>query len=137
MPASAIATKRAKLDFLKGIHDEGDTYKMALFTSLAGLDADATTYSSTNEVPNGSGYTTGGKALTGVGYATDGSGRAVMSADDVVWTSATISAVGAVIYNDTKAGKPIVSIINFDATVASTSASFTVPVSGAYVARIA
>ena len=57
-----------KTELLGGTHDlDTDTIKIALFTSSASLDATTTAYSTSNEVANGNGYTTGGNTLTGAG----------------------------------------------------------------------
>jgi hypothetical protein len=61
---TAICTSY-KQEILEGVHTSTDTYKIALFTDSATLGASTTAYSSTNEVANGGGYTTGGNTLTG------------------------------------------------------------------------
>lgn len=101
-----------KGEIMEGIHSPTDTYKIALFTSAATLNKLSTNYNAANEVPNGGGYTTGGKVLTGFNVTT-GTDKAWLSFDDVSWTSATFTARGALIYNDTVVGKPTVMVIDF------------------------
>lgn len=112
-----------KEDLLAGVHQPGDDYKIALFTSAATLDATTTAYSTTNEA-SGTGYTAGGKSLTGYA-ASSGSGVAFLDWDDVVWTSSTITAAGALIYNATQTNKAV-AVLSFGGDVTSTSADFTV-----------
>lgn len=114
---------QACLDFLKGIHEAADTYKIALYSSLASLDETATVYSSTNEV-SGAGYTAGGATLSGYSASND-SGGAWIDFDDPSWTSSTITARGAVIYNTSKSNK-IIAIIDFGAEYSSSAGTFTV-----------
>jgi hypothetical protein len=97
-----------KKDLLLGDHhlDTEDIY-IALYTSSATLNATTDGYTSSNEVANGNGYTTGGVALgskavtedTNSGSTTAGSG--IFDAADPEWTSATFTARGALIYNKT------------------------------------
>lgn len=77
----------------------GDTFKIALYTSAASLDASTTDYSSSNEV-SGAGYSAGGETLTNNGVATSGT-TAYVDFADVTWSTATITANGALIYNTT------------------------------------
>jgi hypothetical protein len=92
-----------KGELLEGKHNfsasTGDTFKIALFTSSATLDASTTDYSTSNEV-TGTGYTAGGETLTNNGVATSGT-TAYVDFADVTWSSATITANGALIYNTT------------------------------------
>ena len=92
-----------KKELLEGKHDfnatSGDTFKIALFTSSATLGASTTNYSATNEV-SGTGYTAGGNTLTNVDPTTSGT-TAFTDFADTTWSSATITANGALIYNTT------------------------------------
>src|SRR6056297_1639324 len=95
-----------KKELLEGIHDfrsGGDVYKIALFTSSASLDASTTTYSTSNEV-TGTGYTAGGNTLTNINPTSSGT-TAFLDFADTTWSSATITAAGAVIYNSTEGDK--------------------------------
>jgi len=92
-----------KKELLEGKHDfnatSGDTFKIALFTSSATLGASTTNYSSSNEV-SGTGYTAGGNTLTNVDPTSNGT-TAFTDFADTTWSSATITANGALIYNTT------------------------------------
>ncbi len=124
-----------KVEILDGIHAFGttiirastsaDTFKIALFTSAATLDASTTVYSSTNEVPNGSGYTTGGQVLTVSQVPTSTSTTAWLSFSDVTWTTATITANGALIYNSTQNDKAV-AVLAFGGDKSSTAGNFTI-----------
>lgn len=95
-----------KQEILQGRHNftasTGHTFKIALFTSSASLDAATTDYSTTNEV-SGTGYTAGGNTLTNITPTTSGT-TAFVDFADTTWSSATITANGALIYNTTTAG---------------------------------
>ena len=117
-----------KKELLQGLHDmDGHTFKIALIkASPTGTFGAATTnYSdlSTDEA-SGTGYTAGGQTLGGVTVALDGS-TAYVDFDNEVFTSATISADGCLIYN-TSATNKAVAVFDFGQTVSSTSGDFTV-----------
>ena len=116
-----------KQELLQGIHDftasTGDTYKIALFTSAATLDASTTTYSTANEV-SGTGYTAGGNVLTNVTPTTSGT-TAFVDFDDTTFTNATITAAGALIYNSTD-GDRAVAVLDFGGDKTSTNGDFTI-----------
>jgi len=91
-----------KRDVMLGLHDlDTDTIKIALYTSSATLNATTTAYSATNEVANGNGYTTGGVTLANASVITN-STSGCFDSDNPEWTSATFTARGALIYNDTE-----------------------------------
>jgi hypothetical protein len=113
----------AKADYLNGVHQPGDTYKAALYTSAATLGAATTAYSSTNEV-SGTGYTAGGATLAGRTLSVDGT-TAIMTFTNPTWPSSTITARGMIIYNDTAAGKNVISVHDFGEEVSSTNGTFT------------
>lgn len=116
-----------KQELLEGVHNfTTDTFKIALYTSSATLDATTTTYTITNEV-SGTGYTAGGETLTVTGGAVSASGTtAFVDFSDVSWTTATITARGALIYNSTAAGNPAVAVLDFGSDKTSTAGTFTV-----------
>lgn len=118
-------------DILDGVHEPGDTYKIALFTSAAALDRTTTGYSAANEVV-GTGYAAGGAVLAGRATAIQG-GRGTLDFTDPTWPASTITARGALIYNDTQPGKPAICVLDFGADITSTNDVFTVdlPASGA------
>jgi hypothetical protein len=103
-------------------------YKIALFTSAATLNAATTTYSgsTSGEVANGGGYTTGGKTLVVSQIPTDGGSgtTAFIDFDDVTWTAATITAAGALIYNSTD--DTAVAVLDFGGDKTSTNGNFTI-----------
>jgi hypothetical protein len=103
-------------------------YKIALFTSAATLGAGTTTYSgsTTGEVANGGGYTTGGNTLTVSQVPTDGGSgtTAFISFANTTWSAATITARGALIYNSTD--DTAVAVLDFGSDKISTAGDFTI-----------
>ena len=121
-----------KEDLLNKIQDlEADTIKIALYTSAATLGAATTAYSATNET-SGTGYTAGGVTLTSATVATSGT-TAYVDFDNPEWTTATFTARGALIYNDTTAGDNSVAVLDFggDFTVSSGTFRVVFPAPGA------
>ena len=102
----------------------GDTFRIALYTSSATLGASTTAYSATNEV-SGTGYTTAGEALTNVTPTTSGT-TAFTDFADVTWSAATITANGALIYNDDHASDAAVCVLEFGGDKTSTNGDFTI-----------
>ena len=102
----------------------GDTFKIALYTSSATLDASTTAYSATNEV-SGTGYTATGNTLTAVSPTTSGT-TAFTDFADTTWSSATITANGALIYNDSHASDAAVAVLAFGGDKTSTNGDFTI-----------
>lgn len=113
-----------KSEILSGTHLSTDTYKIALYTSSATLNATTTAYTTTNEV-SGAGYTAGGATLSGFSVTTSGTTAILDFTSDPSWASATITARGAMIYNSTKANKAVY-VLDFGADKTSTSGTFTV-----------
>jgi hypothetical protein len=101
-------------------------YKIALFTSAATLGAGTTTYtgSTTGEVANGGGYTTGGNTLVVSQVPTSTGTTAFIDFADTTWTAATITARGALIYNSTD--DTAVAVLDFGSDKTSTSGDFTI-----------
>ena len=120
-----------KTEILKAVHNftatTGNTFKIALYTSSATLSASTTAYSTSNEITNSSGsaYTAGGKALTSVTPALDSS-TAVCDFADISWTSASFTANGCLIYNDTTTGDPGVCAVAFGGDKTVSSGTFTI-----------
>jgi len=115
-----------KEDLLSGLQDfasGGDTFKIALYTSSASLDSTTTAYTSSNEA-SGTGYTPGGETLTSQSVTLSGT-TAYIDFADASWTSSTISAAGALIYNSTNSNKAVC-VLNFGGTYSSTNGTFTV-----------
>ncbi len=126
---SAICTS-FKQEILVGTHNftatSGNTFKIALYTSSASLGAGTTAYSTSNEITNSSGtaYTAGGATLTSVTPTTD-STTAVCDFADVSFSSASFTANGALIYNDTQSDKAV-AVIAFGGDKTVTSGTFTI-----------
>lgn len=123
-------TNSYKQDILSGTQASGDTYKIALYTSTATLDASTTAYSSTNEVI-GTGYTAGGATLSGFTTGLSGS-TAYLTFTNPTWSTSTITARGCLIYNSSKSNKSVAAY-DFGGDVTSTAGTFTVnfPAAGA------
>ena len=116
-----------KEELLKGNHDfdGGATYKLALFTSSKTVSAsDPTAFNTTNEVSASGTYTAGGGSLTSVTPTTSGT-TALCDFSDISFTSATITARGALIYNSTDSNKAAV-VLDFGGDKTSTSGTFTI-----------
>ena len=117
-----------KQELLTATHDftnsTGSSFKLALYTNSASLDASTTAYTATNEV-SGTGYSAGGGTLTNVTPTTSGT-TALTDFADLTFSSATITARGALIYNDTAAGDPSVVVLDFGADKTSTAGDFTI-----------
>ena len=124
---TAIATS-FKVEILKAIHDftasTGDTFKLALYTSSATMDATTTAYSATNEVGNSGTYTAGGGSLTSSTPVASGT-TAICDFADLAFTSATITARGSLIYNSTKSNRAVI-INDFGSDKTSTAGTFTI-----------
>lgn len=116
-----------KQELMVGTHNfttsSGDTFKLALYDNNASFDASTTTYTATNEVSNSGTYTAGGGTLTNVTPTTSGT-TALTDFADITFTSATITARGALIYNDTATGDPSVIVLDFGSDKSSTSGDF-------------
>lgn len=124
MAITSAVCNSFKQELLGGIHDlDTDVIKMALYTSSATLGASTTAYTSSNEVV-GAGYTGGGNTLSGAAITLDGS-VAIVDFSDTTWSSATITARGALIYNSSKSNKAI-AVIDFGGDKTSTNGDFTV-----------
>jgi hypothetical protein len=120
-----------KTEILKAVHNftasTGNTFNIALYTSSATLGAGTTAYSSSNEITNSSGsaYSAKGKALTSVTPVLD-STTAVCDFADISWTSASFTANGCLIFNDTATGDPAVCAVAFGGDKTVSSGTFTV-----------
>ena len=117
-----------KKEILEAVHNfknsGGDTFKIALYTNSASFDASTTAYTATNEV-SGTGYSAGGNTLTRVDPTTSGT-TAFTDFADTTWSSSTITARGALIYNDSAAGNPAVVVLDFGSDKTSPNGDFTV-----------
>jgi hypothetical protein len=138
-----------KVEILKAVHNftasTGNTFKIALGKGSATLvgtyGAATTSYTdltgNSDEIPNGSGYTTGGNTLTSVTPVADGT-TAVCDFDNTTWSSATFTTSGAIIYNDSATGDPACAVLSFggDQTVTSGDFQIQFPAPGATTAII-
>jgi len=117
-----------KTEVLTGTHNftatSGNTFNLALYTSSATLNKSTTAYTTSNEV-SGSGYTAKGNALTSVtpALSTD---TAVCDFADTSFTSASFTARGCLIFNDSASGDPAVCAIDFGSDKTVTSGTFTI-----------
>ena len=117
-----------KKELLEGVHNfknsGGSTFNLALYTSSASMGAATTAYSTSNEV-SGTGYTAKGGALTRVDPTTSGT-TAFTDFADLTFSSSTITANGALIFNDTASGDPAVAVLAFGGDKSSTNGDFTI-----------
>jgi hypothetical protein len=118
-----------KVELMKAVHNfttsTGNTFKLALYSNSASFTAATTAYTATNEVANSGSYSAGGGALTNV-TPTSTSTTAFTDFADLSFTTATITAYGALIYNDTAAGDPTVCVLDFGGAKTSTAGTFTI-----------
>ena len=123
------ATTSFKVELFQAVHNFGptspDTFKVALYTASADINASTTAYSTTNEV-TGTGYTAGGNTLTIDVSPTSGNNSsniptAYISFSNTSWTNASFTARAALIYNDSATGNPSVAVLDFgsDKTVSN------------------
>jgi hypothetical protein len=116
-----------KQELLEGLHDfnasGGNTFKLALYDNNASFDASTTAYTATNEI-SGTGYTAGGGTLTNIDPTATGT-TAFIDFDDLTFSTATITARGALIYNSTN-GNRAVAVLDFGADKTSTAGDFTI-----------
>ena len=122
-----------KVEILKGLHNftatTGNTFKLALYDNEATLSKSTTAFTQTDEVANSGTYSEGGGSLTSVTPALSGD-TAVCDFADISFTSATISAQAAVIYNSSTVSglttNAAVCVLDFGAVKSSTSGTFTI-----------
>jgi hypothetical protein len=118
-----------KVQILQGVHNfstgSGQTFKLAMYDNSASFTAATTAYTTTNEVSASGSYTAGGGTLTKVTPVSSGT-TAFTDFADISFTTATITAYGAMIYNDTATGNPAVAILDFGGAKTSTSGTFTI-----------
>jgi len=120
-----------KKELLQGKHDfdtSSDTYKLAMYTSLATLGASTENYITSNEVSS-SGYTAGGSALVNQGVKVS-SAIAITNFANLSFTAVTLSAQGALIYNTTTDGgtgtTDAVCVLDFGGVKTATAGTFTI-----------
>ena len=111
----------AKHNFL---NSGGCTFQIALYTDSASFTAATTAYTTSNEI-SGTNYTAKGNTLTRVDPTTS-STTAYTDFADTSWSTATFSAMGAMIFNDSASGDPAVDILDFGALKTATAGTFTI-----------
>jgi len=118
-----------KVELMQAVHNftngTGNTFKLALYDNSASFTAATTAYTVTDEVANSGSYAAGGGTLTNVTPTSTGT-TAFTDFADLSFTSATITAFGALIYNDTAAGDPSVCVLDFGGAKTSTTGTFTI-----------
>ena len=115
-----------KVQLLNGEQNfSADTFKIALYTSSATLGEDTTAYSATNECPSTGNYTAGGNTLTVSVTPTSTGNVAYLSFANTSWSNATITANGALIYNNTN-GNSAVAVLAFGGDKTSTNGTFAI-----------
>ena len=136
MAISQTLATSFKVEILDGIHNFGvgvvrastaaDTFKIALYSTLATLDAATTVYTTQDEV-TGTGYVAGGNTLVISQVPTSTSTETVawLNFQNSSWANATFSADGALIYNSTQ-GNKAVAVLNFGSTKTTANQTFTV-----------
>ena len=117
-----------KKELLEAVHNfkntGGSTFNLALYTSSASWGAGTTAYTTSNEV-SGTGYTAKGASLTRVDPSNDGT-TAITDFSDLTFSSSTITARGALIFNDSASGDPAVCALDFGSDKSSSSGDFTI-----------
>mgnify|MGYP003124928059 FL=1 len=128
MAISQAMCSSFKKELLEGKHNflnsGGNTFKLALYTSSASLGASTTAYTTSNEV-SGTGYSAKGNTLTRIDPSLDGT-TAITDFADTTFSSSTITARGALIFNEDTSGDTSVLVLNFGGDKASSSGDFTV-----------
>ena len=142
MPITQAMCTSFKAEILLAVHDfrptGGDTFKLALYTSSASLDANTTAYTTSNEV-TGTNYTAGGGSLVNLGVVTSNNnasaGTGFTDFSDLTFSNSTITARGALIYNSTPSANSnanttltnaAVAVLDFGSDKSSTDGDFTV-----------
>jgi hypothetical protein len=121
-----------KQQLLDGDHDiSNDTLKLALYTNSASLDANTSAYSATNEVGNSGSYSAGGGTLANANVSLTKTNATASTAfvdfDDLSFTTATISAQAALIYNTSAANtNAAIAVLDFGGVKTSTNGTFTI-----------
>ena len=117
-----------KKELLEAVHNfknsGGSTFNLALYTSSASLGAGTTAYTTSNEA-SGTNYTAKGAALTRVDPSSSGT-TALTDFADLTFSNATVTARGALIFNDSASGDPAVCALDFGGDKTSTAGDFTI-----------
>ena len=117
-----------KKEILEAVHNfknsGGSTFNLALYTSSASLGASTTAYTTSNET-SGTGYTAKGAALTRVDPSNDGT-TAITDFTDLTVSSSSITARGALIFNESASGDPAVCALDVGSDKTSNAGDFTI-----------
>ena len=117
-----------KKELLEAVHNfknsGGSTFNLALYTSSASLGAGTTAYTTSNEA-SGTNYTAKGAALTRVDPSSSGT-TALTDFADLTFSNATVTARGALIFNESATGDPAVCALDFGGDKTSTAGDFTI-----------
>ena len=115
-----------KVQLLNGVQNfSADTFKLALYTSSATINENTTAYSATNEVPSTGNYSAGGNTLTVSVTPTNTGNVAFISFANTSWANATITAAGALIYNNSKSNAAVC-VLSFGGDKTSTNGTFAI-----------
>jgi hypothetical protein len=128
MAISQAVANSFKSEILQGIHDlesGGDTFKLALYTSAATLTSATVSYTTGSEVTASGQYVVGGGVLTSQQVSLATGGVAIVDFADLSFTGVTLTARGALIYNETEANKAVC-VLNFGSDKTATSGTFTI-----------
>ena len=127
MAIASTLTTSFKVELLTGTHNftnsSGNSFKLALYTSSATLGAATTAFTTTGQA-SGTNYTSGGAALTNIAPTTGGT-TGFTDFSDLTFGTATVTARGCMIYNDTNSDKSVATI-DFGGDKTSTAGDFTV-----------
>ena len=135
MAITQAMTTSFKVEMLQGVHNftlgsgggsanTGATFKIALYTSSATLNATTTAFTTTNEA-SGTAYVSGGNTLVNVTPTNPSGTTAITDFGDTTWSTSTITARGAMIYNSTQSNKSV-AVLDFGGDKSSSAGDFTI-----------
>ena len=117
-----------KKELLEATHNfsnpGGNSFKLSMYTNSATLGKSTTSFTTGNEVSSPSGYSSGGKALVNVGTSI-ATNTAITDFADLSFVGVTLTARGALIYNDTN-GDKAVAVLDFGGDKTATAGTFTI-----------
>jgi hypothetical protein len=126
---TSVITNSFKKELLEATHNfssgSGNSFKLALYTNSATLGKSTTSFTTDNQVSNTGQYTSGGGALTNGGTSLS-TNTAIIDFADRSFTGVTLTARGALIYNDTASGDPAVCVLDFGGDKSASSGTFTI-----------
>tara|TARA_R100000995_G_C3380803_1_gene75890 strand:+ start:52 stop:489 length:438 start_codon:yes stop_codon:yes gene_type:complete len=126
---TSVICNSFKKELLEATHNfssgSGNSFKLALYTNSATLGKSTTSFTTDNQVSNTGQYTSGGGALTNGGTSLS-TNTAIIDFADRSFTGVTLTARGALIYNDTASGDPAVAVLDFGGDKSASSGTFTI-----------